>query len=361
MGLPAVPRRSPPDHSGEPGDLRRHSAADVVRAARRCSGGRRSTDSRSSAIRHGWLWQFVTYAFMYVDPTAASFCRCWEFTFWAGRSRRELAPRVSTACFSEASFSRAVLDGVALAFTRDCPGAAMGSGAAANAILMVFYLFNRGAPIMLFPIPIQIPVKWIVLFTAAIEMAYLLLSHFALFYFILLLGLGAGYVWYSLFLTRKTIARPLRKIFQPAQFLLPLEAPPRRPQIRGVHARPRPHRHLRRARKLHPSRGLRQEGRRREVGLGELEAALSSQLSARQLTQTQSIVIPNSPEGRERDLTMASQLHGKYIRSPSTLALPKHWADPPDRRGQADRCKAPPRLWRVRDDNALGVVYLMAK
>src|SRR6266568_107450 len=86
-------------------------------------------------------------------------------------------------------------------------GPAMGSGAAANAILMVFYLFNRGAPIMLFPIPIQIPVKWIVLFTAAIETAYLLLSHFALFYFILLLGLGAGYVWYSLFLTRKTSLR----------------------------------------------------------------------------------------------------------------------------------------------------------
>jgi hypothetical protein len=81
-------------------------------------------------------------------------------------------------------------------------GSALGSGAAANAILMVFYLFNRGAPIMLFPIPIQIPVKWIVLFTAAIETAYLLLSHFALFYFILLLGLGAGYVWYMAFFRR---------------------------------------------------------------------------------------------------------------------------------------------------------------
>jgi hypothetical protein len=80
----------------------------------------------------------------------------------------------------------------------------MGSGAAANAILMVFYMFNRGAPIMLFPIPIQIPVKWIVLFSAAIETAYLLLSHFALFYFVLLLGLGAGYIWYTLFLTRKS-------------------------------------------------------------------------------------------------------------------------------------------------------------
>jgi len=92
-------------------------------------------------------------------------------------------------------------------------GGAMGSGAAANAILMVFYLFNRGAPIMLFPIPIQIPVKWIVLFTAAIEVAYVLLSHFALFYCVLLLGLGAGYVWYSLFLTRRNTLQISERYF----------------------------------------------------------------------------------------------------------------------------------------------------
>jgi hypothetical protein len=82
-------------------------------------------------------------------------------------------------------------------------GPAFGSGAAANAILMVFYLLNRDAPIMLFPIPIQIPVKWIVLGIAAIETAYLLLGHFSLFYCVLLLGLGAGYVWHLAFLSRR--------------------------------------------------------------------------------------------------------------------------------------------------------------
>ena len=69
---------------------------------------------------------------------------------------------------------------------------------------MAFGMLYGEQEIMLFPIPIQIPVKWIVLFTAAIEVAYLLLSHFALFYFVLLLGLGAGYVWYTLFLTRRS-------------------------------------------------------------------------------------------------------------------------------------------------------------
>jgi hypothetical protein len=42
-----------------------------------------------------------------------------------------------------------------------------------------------------------------VLATAAIETAYLLLSHFALFYCVVLLGLGAGYVWYALFSGRR--------------------------------------------------------------------------------------------------------------------------------------------------------------
>ncbi len=68
---------------------------------------------------------------------------------------------------------------------------------------MVFYLYNRHAPIMLFPIPIQIPVKWIVIGIAAIETAYLLLYHFQILFCIALLGLGAGYVWYLVFAGRK--------------------------------------------------------------------------------------------------------------------------------------------------------------
>jgi hypothetical protein len=90
---------------------------------------------------------------------------------------------------------------------------AFGCGAAVNAIVMVFYLFNRSAPIMLFPIPIQIPVKWIVLFTAGIETAYLLLHHFDLFDFVLLLGLGTGYIWYSLFLTRRSTLQISERYF----------------------------------------------------------------------------------------------------------------------------------------------------
>src|SRR6266568_8537731 len=154
-------------------------------------------------IHAGWLWQFATYAFMYADPL--DFFLSLLGIYFLGWAVEE---RIGSAAFYGLFFGCIILSALAgfvLSLTGViAQGTALGSGAAANEILMVFYLFNRGAPIMLFPIPIQIPVKWIVLFTAAIEAAYLLLSRFALFYFVLLLGLGAGYVWYSLFLTRRT-------------------------------------------------------------------------------------------------------------------------------------------------------------
>jgi len=165
-------------------------------------------------IREFWVWQFVTYAFMYVDPLQFVFSLLGVY-FLGGAVEGQIGKTRFYGLFfgsliisAIAGFALASLPGARIA-----QGAAMGSGAAANAILMVFYLFNRGAPIMLFPIPIQIPVKWIVLFTAAIETAYLLLSHFALFYFVLLLGLGAGYIWHTLFLTRRTSVGISEKYF----------------------------------------------------------------------------------------------------------------------------------------------------
>jgi membrane associated rhomboid family serine protease len=156
-------------------------------------------------VLEGRVWQLVTYTFMYVDPM--DFVLSLAGIYFLGTAVEQ---RVGFAGFYALFFGGAFLSafaGVLLSLTKVvAQGPALGSGAAANAILMVFYLFNRGAPIMLFPIPIRIPVKWIVLGTAAIETAYLMLSHFALFYFILLLGLGAGYVWYLAFLNRGAVS-----------------------------------------------------------------------------------------------------------------------------------------------------------
>src|SRR5277367_4537362 len=163
-------------------------------------------------IREGWLWQFVTYAFMYVDPL--DFVMSLVGIYFLGSAVEE---RVGFYRFYGLFFGSLILSAVAgfgLSLTHViAQGPAYGSGAAANAILMVFFLMNRGAPIMLFPIPIQIPVKWIVLGIGAIETAYLLLSHFALFYCVLLLGLGAGYVWYTAFFSRGISLRLSERLY----------------------------------------------------------------------------------------------------------------------------------------------------
>ena len=171
-----------------------------------------------AAIRHGWLWQFATYAFIYVDPI--DFVLSVLGIYFLGWAVEE---RIGAARFYGLFFGSTILSGVAgsglsvlgphLHSVTFGQGAAFGCGAAVNAILMVFYLFNRNAPIMLFPLPIQFPVKWMVIGIGGIETAYLLLRGFDLFDFVLLLGLGAGYIWYALFLTRKSTVGISEKYF----------------------------------------------------------------------------------------------------------------------------------------------------
>ena len=163
---------------------------------------------RPELVRAGALWQFVTYPFIYVDPLdfVLSLLGLY-FLGWAVEER--IGPGRLYGLF----FGSSILAGLAgFGLSMAGPalhvplaqGAAAGCGAAANAVLMVFYLFNRNTPLMLFPFPIQIPAKWIVIGIGGLETAYLLLHHFDLFDFVLLLGLGAGYVWYAAFLTRRT-------------------------------------------------------------------------------------------------------------------------------------------------------------
>ncbi|MDP9264478.1 MAG: rhomboid family intramembrane serine protease [Acidobacteriota bacterium] len=148
-------------------------------------------------IRHGWLWQFFTYAFIYVDPLQFVFTMMG--IYFIGNAVEE---RIGSRRFLKLYLFSAIGSGM-LGFLLSLTGVvaqgpAFTSGVAANALLMVFYLLYRDAPILLFPIPIPIPVKYMVIFTAAIEGAYLLLSHFGLFYFVLLFGLGTGYLWHRM-------------------------------------------------------------------------------------------------------------------------------------------------------------------
>jgi membrane associated rhomboid family serine protease len=153
-------------------------------------------------IRQGWLWQFVTYAFMAEDP--------WRFLvsltgiYFLGPSVED---RIGSRRFFAFFFGSIVLSGVA-GFLLSlngviAQGPAFSVVAAANATLMAFYLFNPDASMMAYFV-LQIPAKWLLLFFIALETAYLLLTHFALFYCVALLGFGTGYLWCALFLTRKT-------------------------------------------------------------------------------------------------------------------------------------------------------------
>jgi membrane associated rhomboid family serine protease len=146
-------------------------------------------------IHQWWIWQFLTYGFVEHDPL--SFLLTMLSIYFLGSAVQE---RIGSRPFLELYLSSLVCAGV-LGFVFSLTGvigqgADWGAGAAANAVLMVFYLLNRDAPIMLMFIPIPIPVKYIVIFAAAVQGAYFLIYHFALFYLVLLLGMVSGFLWY---------------------------------------------------------------------------------------------------------------------------------------------------------------------
>jgi membrane associated rhomboid family serine protease len=146
-------------------------------------------------IHNGWIWQFLTYGFVDDDPR--SFVFTMLSIYFIGSAVRE---RIGSRAFLELYLGSLICSGL-LGFLFSLTGVvgqgvAMGAGAAANAILMVFYLFNRDAPIMLMFIPIPIPVKYIVILIGAVEAAYFFKYHFTLYYLVLLLGLASGFLWY---------------------------------------------------------------------------------------------------------------------------------------------------------------------
>lgn len=155
-------------------------------------------------IRQGWVWQFLTYGFLHLDPF--NFLLSMLGIYFIGSAvEAQTGPRRFIELYL-VSLIGAGLVGFLLSFTRVfAQGSAMGSGPAANALLMVFYLLYRDARVMPMFIPIPIPIKYIVIFTAAVEGAYLLLTHFSLMMSVQLLGMGTGYVWYRFMWRRLNI------------------------------------------------------------------------------------------------------------------------------------------------------------
>lgn len=156
-----------------------------------------------AAFIHGAIWQLLTFPFIHVDPTHVLFALLGVY-FLGG----PVQDRIRSRGFVELYIVSSILAGgvgVLLSLTgRIGAGPAFGAGCAANAIVMVFYLLNRGTSIMMFPLPFQIPVLWVVVGIGGIELAYFILTGFSLFYLVQLLGIGSGYVWYT-FMWRRSM------------------------------------------------------------------------------------------------------------------------------------------------------------
>lgn len=146
-------------------------------------------------VLQGRVWQFLTYGFVHFSP--GQIITTVISVFFIGSSVEEVTGRRAFYELFLTSLIGAGVLGFLLSLTGHIAGGAtLGAGPANNAILMVFYLFYRGASIYLFPFPFQIPVKWVVIVIGVIEAAYWILNDYALTFTVSLLGLGMGYLWH---------------------------------------------------------------------------------------------------------------------------------------------------------------------
>ena len=160
----------------------------------------------ADTVLHGQVWRLLTYGFINIDPL--NFVLSMAGVYFLGSA---VQGAIGSRRFAELYISSLVVAaalGCLIALVGIGSGPAYGAGPATNAILMAFFLLYRDQPIMIFPLPLQNPAKYIVIFTAAIEVAYLLLSHFALFYLVLLSGLLAGYLWFSVRMAQRSSRPP---------------------------------------------------------------------------------------------------------------------------------------------------------
>src|SRR5262249_28517207 len=103
-------------------------------------------------VRHGWIWQPLTYGFVELDPRNFLFTMLGVF-FLGSAVQERVGPRAFLNLYFTSIIGAGLL-GCLLAWGGFGGGPALGAGSAVNAILMVFFLLNRDAPIMLLFVPI---------------------------------------------------------------------------------------------------------------------------------------------------------------------------------------------------------------
>ena len=207
-------------------------------------------------LLHGWIWQLATYSFLNQGVLHVAFNM---LTLWFIGSFLETSK--GSRWLLEIYFLCAIgggLIGSALTFTQIFHASPLSTTTSADAalfgLLAAFAVLFGDLEMYMFPLPIAIKAKYLVIVYMLIEVALLLSGGPPLAYFVILSGALLGFCVCPA-RTQKGHDNGLqRKPLQYPQQLLPLEAPADRSQVRSLHAQAKPRRPLRPRRPLHRSR-----------------------------------------------------------------------------------------------------------
>lgn len=148
-------------------------------------------------VFHGWIWQLVTYSFLHVSVLHVAFnmLTLW-FIGWYLESSK------GRRWFLQIYFLGAAggaLIGCLLSYThlfRASPGStAVGSDAALFAVLAAFAVLFGDLEMYMFPLPINIKARYLVIVYMLLDVAFLLAGGPPLGYFTLLAGALVGFLY----------------------------------------------------------------------------------------------------------------------------------------------------------------------
>src|ERR1700734_3447212 len=148
-------------------------------------------------LLHGWLWQLATYSFLNAGVLHVAFNM---LTLWFIGSFLETSK--GSRWLLEIYFLCAVggaLIGSALSFTHAFPSSPLSSTSSADAalfgLLAAFAVLFGDLEMYMFPLPVAIKAKYLVIVYMLIEVALLLSGGPALAYFVILSGALLGFVF----------------------------------------------------------------------------------------------------------------------------------------------------------------------
>ncbi len=195
-------------------------------------------------VVHGSLWQLVTYSFLH-----------FEFWHWFGNM---LGIWMFGSAFEGAWGTRRFLElyffgviGAALTTTVLSYSHVLGNptiptvGASGGvfAILIAFGIVFGENEILMIPFPFSLKAKYFVAILIVVTLAFAIQGGGNVAYVAHLGGLVLRIHLRKVRAPRRhSPPGDVRALLRPAQPVLPLEAPPRRPQVRGLHAQTQPHR-----------------------------------------------------------------------------------------------------------------------